>query len=83
MKTIYDKLTPDIHASIQVDLKKYPHSTIALVDKLKSVTMWSELTVQDVNSIINHTHYNLLTISHMDLLWGDKFLVNDKETDNS
>ena len=56
---------------------------MALVDKLKSVTMWSELTVQDVNSIINHTHYNLLTISHMDLLWGDKFLVNDKETDNS
>ena len=62
MKTIYDKLTPDIHASIQVDLKKYPHSTMALVDKLKSVTMWSELTVQDVNSIINHTHYNLSLI---------------------
>ena len=83
MKNLYDKLQPEIRKSIQVDLKKYPHTTMNLIDTLKSVNFWSDLKVQDVSSIINHSHYNLMSVSHMDLLWGDKFLVNEKETDNS
>ena len=83
MKNLYEKLQPEIRKSIQVDLKKYPHTTMNLIDTLKSVNFWSDLKVQDVSSIINHSHYNLMSVSHMDLLWGDKFLVNEKETDNS
>ena len=79
MKNLYDKLQPEIRKSIQVDLKKYPHTTMKLIDTLKSVNLWSDLKVQDVSTIINHSHDNLLSISHMDLLWGDKFLVNDDE----
>tara|TARA_E500000331_G_C17211670_1_gene694002 strand:+ start:330 stop:569 length:240 start_codon:yes stop_codon:yes gene_type:complete len=79
MKTIYDRLQPDILDSIKVDLKKYPYSTKALVNTLKTATSWSDLKVQDVNSIINHSHFNLFSISHMDLLWGDKFLTNEEK----
>ena len=83
MKNLYEQLQPEIRKSIQVDLKKYPHTTMALIDNLKAVKFWSDLKVQDVSTIINHSHYNLMSVSHMDLLWGDKFLINEKETNNS
>ena len=78
MKNLYEQLKPEIRNSIQEDLKKYPTTTMALIDSLKTVNFWSELKVSDVNRIITHDHTNLLTISHMDLLWGDKFLVNEE-----
>ena len=78
MKNLYEQLKPEIRDSIQEDLKKYPTTTMALIDSLKTVNFWSELKVSDVNRIITHDHTNLLTISHMDLLWGDKFLVNEE-----
>ena len=77
MKKIYDKLNSEIQDSIQEDLKKYPTSTMALINGLKSVNFWSDLKVHDVNNIILHNHTNLLTISHMDLLYGDKFLLKE------
>ena len=78
MKNLYEQLKPEIRNSIQKDLKKYPTSTMALIDSLKAANFWSDLKVHDVTSIITHDHTNLLTISHMDLLWGDKFLLKDE-----
>ena len=77
MKKIYDKLKPEIQDSIQKDLKTFPVSTRMLIDSLELHSFWSELTIDEVRVIINHSHYNLINISHMDLLWGDKFLVNE------
>ena len=79
MKKLYDKLKPEIRDSIQEDLKKYPTSTMSLIDSLKAANFWSDLKVHNVNSIILHDHTNLLTISHMDLLYGDRFLLNEDE----
>jgi len=79
MKNLYEQLQPEIRKSIQVDLKKYPHTTMNLIDTLKSVNFWSDLKVEEVRSVIHHSHCNLISISHVDLLWGDKFLVKDDE----
>ena len=78
MKNLYEQLKPEIRDSIQADLEKYPTSTKDLIYKLKSVNFWSELRVHDVSRLITHHHTNLLTISHIDLLWGDKYLLNDE-----
>tara|TARA_Y100000289_G_scaffold44045_1_gene43832 strand:- start:310 stop:546 length:237 start_codon:yes stop_codon:yes gene_type:complete len=78
MKNLYERLQPEILDSIKADLKIYPHTTKDLIDTLKSVNFWSDLKVQHVNTIINHSHANLISISHMDLLWGDRFLINEK-----
>ena len=85
MKTIYDRLDPDIKASIKKDLDKYPASTGALIENLQKVTFWSELTMGNISSIITHSHYSFMTLSHQDIMWGDKFLTNEekKETNNS
>lgn len=76
MKTIYERLNPDILASINKDQQKYPYSTRALKVKLKSSDNWSQLSVGDVHSIITHSHVSLVDICHTDLLWGDKFLID-------
>jgi len=75
MKTIYDKLHPEILASINADKQRYPLTTRAFKLKLKSTDWWSDLSVSDVQSILNHSHVKLIEIDHFDLLWGDKFLT--------
>ena len=77
MKTIYDKLQPDILESINKDKERYPHTTKDLIDKLNKAIDWSELTVSHVQSIINHSHESFLTLSHQDIIWGNKFLINE------
>ena len=76
MKTIYNRLKPDILASINKDKERYPYTTKDLIDKLNEAVDWSELTVSHVSSIINHSHETFLTLSHQDIIWGDKFLTD-------
>ena len=78
MKKIYDKLNSEIQDSIQEDLKNFPVSTKILVDSLELHSFWSELTVDEVRTIINHSHLSFVEISMNDILWGDKFLVNEE-----
>ena len=78
MKKIYDKLNSEIQDSIQEDLKNFPASTRMLVDSLELHSFWSELTVDEVRTIINHSHLSFVEISMNDILWGDKFLLNEE-----
>ena len=76
MKTVYDKLKPDILASIKDDKAKYPYTTKALIKELKSCINWSQLSINAVSSIIVHSHVNIVdSVAVQDLLWGDKFLI--------
>ena len=77
MKTIYERLNPDILASINADKQRYPFTTRAFKLKLKSTDYWSDLSVSDVQIIITHSHIKLVELDHFDLLWGDKFLTNE------
>ena len=79
MKTIYERLNPDILESIKKDLEKYPASTGALIERLQNANFWSELTVGSIGTIITHSHHSFLTLSHQDIVWGDKFLINEEE----
>ena len=78
MKTIYDRLNPDILASINADEQQYPYTTKALKEKLKKTISWDELTIGDIRSVVIHSHVKIIDIQQEDLLWGDKFLVNEK-----
>ena len=76
MKTIYDKLNPDILASINNDEQRYPYTTKALKIKLKSSDDWSQLSVSDVQSIITHSHHKIIEVDYFDFMFGDKFLID-------
>ena len=79
MKNIYDRLKPKIRKSIQDDLKRYPTSTTLLIKKLKKNSFWQDLSVNDVQKVVLWSHYSLIEISHTDLLYGDKFLLNEED----
>jgi hypothetical protein len=77
MKTIYERLNPDILASINKDYQHYPYTTRALKEKLKSSIDWDELSVSDIKSIVIHSHHKIIDLNQFDLMWGDKFLLNE------
>ena len=79
MEKLYDKLKPEIKESIKKDLEKYPVTTDMLLDSLKLHSFWSELTVDEVRTIINHSHVSFVKISMNDILWGDKFLIDEEK----
>tara|TARA_Y100000004_G_scaffold1868_1_gene2339 strand:+ start:627 stop:857 length:231 start_codon:yes stop_codon:yes gene_type:complete len=75
MKNLYNRLKPDVLASINKDQQKYPYTTRALKIKLQSSYDWSELSVGNVQSIISHSHLSLVDVCQTDLLFGEKFLI--------
>ena len=75
MKNLYNRLKPDVLASIIKDQQRYPYTTRALKIKLQSSYDWSELSVGNVQSIISHSHVSLIDVQQEDLLFGDSFLV--------
>ena len=77
MKTIYDRLNPDILASINADEQEYPYTTKALKETLKNTVSWDQLTIVDIRSVVIHSHISIVNITEMDLMWGDKFLTNE------
>ena len=79
MKNIYDRLKPKIRKSIQDDLQKYPTSTRLLIDKLTKNSFWQDLSVSDVQKVVLWSHYSLIEISQTDLLYGDRFLLDEED----
>jgi len=77
MKTIYNRLTPDILASMNEDEQKYPYTTRALVLKLKSTEYWDDLTISDIRAVLIHSHISIIDIQQEDILWGGKFLTDE------
>ena len=78
MKTIYERLNPDILASINADEQKYPYTTKALKENLKKSISWDQLSIGDIRSIVIHSHHKIIEIDHFDFMFGDKFLINEK-----
>ena len=79
MKNIYERLNPKIKASIKKDIKIYPHSTKALIERTQDATFWSDLRMVDIQSLINHSHLSFIQLSMQDIMWGDKFLINEEK----
>ena len=65
--------------NIQDDLKRYPASTRILIKTFKSNDLWQDLKVSDVQRLVLWSNMSLVEISHNDLMYGGKFLVNDDE----
>ena len=78
MKTIYDRLKPDILASINADEQQFPYTTKALKEKLKNSICWEQLSIGDIRSIVIHSHHKIIEVDHFDFMFGDKFLINEK-----
>ena len=76
MKTIYDRLQPDILASINADEQQFPYTTKALKERLKNSICWEQLSIGDIRSIVIHSHHTIIEVDHFDFMFGDKFLID-------
>ena len=76
MKNIYQRLKPKIKASIKKDLNSYPTTTRLLIKSLQESAAWSTLSVDNVQSIIHHSHVYLWEISMKDVMFGKEFLLD-------
>ena len=76
MKNIYQRLKPKIKASIKKDLNRYPATTRLLIQSLQESAAWSNLSVDNVQSIISHSHVAFWELSMKDVMFGDEFLLD-------
>ena len=76
-KSIYDLLQPEVKSSLQKSARKYDFAK-RLKYKLMSVTIWSDLTIQDVSDLSSYGDLYTYQMGSYDIMYGDKFLVKNK-----
>ena len=76
-KSIYDLLQPEVKSALQASARKYDFAK-RLKYKLMSVTIWSDLTIQDVSDLSSYGDLYTYQMGSYDIMYGDKFLVKDK-----
>ena len=74
MKTIYNRLKPEILVSINKDEQEFPYTTKALIKTLKATKYWDDLTISDIRAVVIHSHISIIDIQQEDIPWGGKFL---------
>ena len=58
---------------------KYKKLSEKIIKTFKSNDLWQDLKVSDIQRLVLWSNMSLTEISHNDLMYGDKFLVNDDE----
>lgn len=73
LKTIYDELVPDVKLSLQASARKY-ESAKRLKYMLMSKTIWSELTVTEINDLITYSDLNSYKLSPHSFMYGHQII---------
>jgi len=73
LKTIYDELVPDVKTALQDSARKYD-SAKRLKYTLMSKTLWSELTVTEVNEIVTYSDLNSYELSAHSFMYGNNII---------
>jgi hypothetical protein len=52
MKTLFEKLTPEVVELLRLESELYPSITQDLIDELQSKHFWTEITVKNAYSLV-------------------------------
>lgn len=75
LKSIYQRLVEPIKSELQASARKYD-SAKRLKYKLMSSTMWHELTISEISSLMTYAGLYTHEISAIDIMYGgSKFLI--------
>jgi len=78
MKTLWQKLKPEIKQSLKEQEEKYPSMVKAIKIALKDNYIWSHLSIGDVRDIVYFTDYTYASLSSYDWSYGEKFIIADE-----
>ena len=77
MKTLYDKLKPEIKAKLEASYAEGYVTSIDLIFKqLKTNNRYSELTIDDVKTLNTFSDVSLIDTTQLDLMYGDHLFNN-------
>ena len=77
MKTLYDKLKPEIKAKLEASYAEGYVTSIDLIFKqLKTNNRYSELTIDDVKTLNTFSDVSLIETTQLDLMYGDHLFNN-------
>ena len=77
LKSIYQRLVEPVRSELQASARQYD-SAKRLKYKLMSSTMWHELTVSEISSLMSFAGLYTHEISASDIMYGgSKFLTNE------
>ena len=77
MKTLYDKLKPEIKAKLEASYAEGYITSIDLIFKqLKTNNRYSELTIDDVKTLNTFSDVSLIDTTQLDLMYGDHLFNN-------
>ena len=76
MKSIYDLLQPGIKSELKDSARKYD-SAKRLKYKLMSSTMWYDLSISDISSLLSYSGLYTSDVTAKDVMYGGRFLIKD------
>jgi len=77
MKTLYDKLKPQIKAKLEAHYAEgYVASIDYIFNKLQTKNRYSELTIDDVRTLNTFSNSEMHQTTQMDLMYGDHLFNN-------
>ena len=77
MKTLYDKLKPEIKAKLEANYAEgYVTSIESIFKQLKTTNRYSELTIDEVRTLNTFSNSELYRTTQMDLMYGDHLFNN-------
>ena len=76
IKSIYDLLQPRIKTELQTSAKKYD-SARRLKYKLMSSTLWHDLSLSDVSSLMTYSGLYTHEVTAHDIMYGGKFKIEE------
>jgi len=73
IKSIYDKLNSNVKVELQSSMKNYDSAKL-LKYTLMSKTVWSELSIRDINDLMTYGNINSTQMSPYSFLYGDNII---------
>ena len=74
LKTIYDKLKPELKTQLQTNARKYS-SAKRLKYALMSETSWYDLTVSQISDISVYCDVKTYNLSAQDIIYGNSIII--------
>ena len=75
MKTLYQKLKPEIKQSLNEQEELYPTLVKDIKCALQENYLWSHLSIGQARELVSFTSISLSSMSSYDWSYGEKFLI--------
>ena len=76
IKSIYDLLQPNLKSELQDSSRNFD-SAKRLKYKLMCSTLWSELTLSDISSLLSYSGLYTSDVTAKDIMYGGRMLIDE------